>query len=112
MKFYFDKMPVRILYTDDEIEKCLRVYVDSLEKKVFTFSMISQHLIDKSDEDGKLAKEDNTVYNSGIILTEEDGCRLSKALWKMILQGIIFVDFFRNPYSVASQNDYLFVINK
>lgn len=112
MKFYFDKMPVRILYTDEEIEKCLLDFIGSQERQVFTFNHVSQYLINQSDENGKLDKEKDTIYNSGIILTEEDGRRLSKTLWNMILQGKIFIDFFRNPYSATSQNDYIFVINK
>lgn len=112
MKFYFDKMPVRILYTDKQVDSCLDEFIKNLERKEFSFSQVSRYLIDKSDEDGKLNKEEDTIYNSGIILTDEDGQRLSKSLWKKILEGKIFVDFHRNPYSVIPQRDCLFVVNK
>lgn len=110
MIYYYDKCPLRILYTDEEISALLLTYFASLEVKIITFSEISDYVLDKADKEHKLETEPNTRYNR-IILTDEDGIRLSRILWDMILEKKIFLDFHRNPYGNLSSTDYVFIIN-
>lgn len=111
MLYFYDKTPISILYTDQEMLDVLTSFIDSYDDDTVTFEQISTYLISKADKDSKLDKLPEAKYNS-IILTDKDGQRLSRMLWELIFQRKIYLNFYKNPYGNIKQADFVFGLIK
>lgn len=109
MRYYYDNRPLKLLCSDMEVKNIVKTFISEHKGKSFTFSELSQFLIDFADENHLLDKEEDTTYN-GIILTDFDGKRLSLILGEFLLEGKVFINFYRNPFCNISNEDTIFIV--
>ena len=100
-------------YSDDVLGERILTYIRSKkEDGMFTYLKLCRALIYKAIEEGCLVGAEKQVYYQSPQLTPAQYTRVSKLLWKYILEGKIFIDFYNNEYVAHSSNDTTFGINQ
>lgn len=100
-------------YSDQELGDRILAYIRSKkEDGLFTYFRLCHSLISVAIEEGCLIGAEKQVYYQSPQLSPSQYTRVSKMLWKYILEGKIFIDFYNNEYVAHSPNDTTFVINQ
>lgn len=100
-------------YNDQELGERILAFIRSRkEDGMFTYFKLCRALIYQAIEEGSLVGAEKQVYYQSPQLKPAEYSRVSKLLWKYILEGKIFIDFYNNEYVAHSPNDTSFGINK
>ena len=100
-------------YTDEEMSDRILKYI-SLNKKdgYFTYHRLCRFIITLALAEDRLVGADKNVYYQSPQLDPSQYTRVSKILWRHILDGKIFIDFYNNEYVTNIPNDTRFGINQ
>lgn len=102
-----------LAYSDNELGDKILSYIKSKkESSTFTYLRLCQSLIDNAFMEGNLEGAEKQVFYQSPRLKPSEYTRVSKMLWKFILEGKIFIDFYNNEYVSQSPNDTTFGINQ
>lgn len=100
-------------YSDQELGDRILNYIRSKkEEGLFTYLRLCRALINKAIEEDRLIGAEKQVYYQSPQLNPAQYTRVSRLLWKYILEGKIFIDFYNNEYVAHSPNDTTFGINQ
>lgn len=100
-------------YSDEVLgDKVLSYIMNKKEDGTFTYLRLCRSLITTAIDEGTLVGAEKHVYYQSPQLAPSEYTRVSKVLWKFILEGKIFIDFYNNEYVAHSPNDTTFGINK
>jgi|GEM_PF-1288924 len=100
-------------YSDEKLGDTIMSYIISKkENGTFTYLRLCRALIENAIEEGSLEGAEKHVYYQSPQLKPSEYTRVSKMLWKYILEGKIFIDFYNNEYVAHSPNDTTFGINQ
>ena len=102
-----------VTYNDKELDDFILSYVKThAEEGYFTYLKLCRSLLETAIKDGRLeGANDNTYYQSPQLKPNQYR-RISMLLWKHILDGVIFIDFYNNEYVAHSPNDTTFGITQ
>ena len=56
MRYYYDNRPLKLLCSDMEVKNIVKTFISEHKGKSFTFSELSQFLVDFADENHLLDK--------------------------------------------------------
>lgn len=102
-----------LAYSDNELGENILSYIRAKkEAGTFTYLRLCQSLMDNALKEGKLVGAEKQVYYQSPQLKSSEYTKVSKLLWKFILEGKIFIDFYNNEYVSQSPNDTTFGINQ
>lgn len=100
-------------YSDQELGDRILNYIRSKrEDGLFTYLKLCRSLISLAIQEECLIGAEKHVYYQSPQLKPSEYTRVSKLLWKYILEGKIFIDFYNNEYVAHSPNDTTFGINQ
>lgn len=100
--YRFGTSNLPLTYTEPELEQKILDLIDEMPSQ-FSFQSLCNQLLQEADNEGKLRKDSDTEYST-IHLTTDDIKKVSKILWKMILERKIFTVFKAYSYSRDSQD--------
>lgn len=106
---YYSQEPLTLHYTEDELLNKIREYISKLSDIHFSYLRLCNYILSQAEEDNKLGKKENTIYLNPE-LKPSDYSRISVALWQLIREGLICVDFYVNPYRGQMKDDTAFII--
>lgn len=101
-------------YEDKELLDLIKDYINKkIEAKedYFTYFTLCKSILNKADRDNRLIDKDPETYYTSPSLAPSEYTRISRLLWKLILDGKIFVDFSNNAYIAHYENDTILGIN-
>lgn len=100
-------------YSDQELGDRILNYIRSKrEYGLFSYLKLCRSLIDVAGREDCLVGAKKEVYYQSPQLKPSEYTRVSRLLWKYILEGKIFIDFYNNEYVAHSPNDTTFGINQ
>ncbi len=100
-------------YSDKELGDKILAYIRSKkEDGMFTYLKLCRSLIGVAIQEGSLVGAKKEVYYQSPQLKPSEYTRVSRLLWKYILEGKVFIDFYNNEYVAHSPNDTTFGINQ
>jgi hypothetical protein len=98
-------------YSDQELGDKVLSYIKSKEsEESFTYLSLCRSLIESATEDKHLKGARDGVYYQSPQLKPSEYTRVSRILWKFILSGKVFVDFYNNEYVARDSGDTTFGI--
>ena len=100
-------------YNDQELGDKILSYIQSRKGEgMFTYLKLCRSLIASAINEDSLVGAQKGVYYQSPQLKQSQYTRVSKILWKYILEGKIFIDFYNNEYVAHIPNDTTFGINQ
>ena len=111
MTVRYGEYPLPMDYEDEALDNLIDKYISEKKSNAadFTYRGICLWLFRIASNEGRLKKENDTVYDNPI-MTYDDEIRISKLLWNRIWDKKIFINFSHNEYSSHYVNDTSFSI--
>lgn len=101
-----------VSYSDDELNVFIIEYIQSRTKEgYFTYLKLCRSLIETAVKENRLVGAKSNTYYQSPQLKPNQYTRISRLLWRLILQEKIFIDFYNNEYVAHFPNDTTFGIN-
>lgn len=98
-------------YTDEQLGEKVLSFIESKKGEgSFTYLSLCSSLIDSAREDKLLKGARDGVYYQSPQLIAAEYTRVSRILWRFILLGKVFVDFYNNEYVARDSSDTTFGI--
>lgn len=102
-----------VSYDDNELSSFILSYIKNQSNVgTFTYLHLCRALIETAIEEKRLIGAKANTYYQSPQLKPSQYTRVSMLLWRYILKGIIFIDFYNNEYVAHMANDTTFGINK
>lgn len=93
-------------YTDQELEDKILSFIQSKEsEESFSYLSLCRFIIEAAHQEERLKGAKREVYYQSPQLQPTEYTRISRLLWKFILAGKIFVDFYNNEYVAPATGD-------
>lgn len=102
-------------YDDSQLLDIITGYI---QKKIaagedyFTYFTLCKTVLKKADSENMLLDKEADTFYASPNLSPKEYTRISRLLWKLILEGKIFVDFSNNAYIAHYENDTVLGIIK
>ena len=101
--------PLTLDYADNRIISVIRTYIKEISRKRFTFTQLCNYILQQYIEEKKTCY-DVSVFYLKPKLSPSDYGRISQALWQLIWDKEICIDFYVNPYQGQRADDQAFII--
>lgn len=101
--------PLTLDYDDDKIILVIRNYIKEASRKRFTFIQLCNYILQLYIKEKKTG-DDVSVFYLKPELRPFDYGRISQALWQLIWNKEICLDFYVNPYQGQKVDDQAFII--
>lgn len=106
---YYTNEPLTLDYDDEKILVVIRSFIKATAAKRFTFVQLSNYILQQYIDEQKTGNDVSVFYLKPELRPSDYG-RISQALWQLIWNKEICMDFYANPYLGQRANDQAFII--
>jgi hypothetical protein len=108
-QIHYTNEPLTLDYDDEKILAVIRNYIMATTTKRFSFVQLSNYILHLYIEEKKTGNDVSVFYLKPELRPSDYG-RISEALWQLIWNKEICMDFYVNPYQGQRVNDQAFII--
>lgn len=106
---HYTNEPLTLDYDDEKILQVIRTYIKATTTKRFTFVQLCNYILQLYIEEKKTGNDVSVIYLKPELRPSDYG-RISQALWQLIWNKEICMDFYVNPYQGQRAVDQAFII--